>query len=506
MGTNCVPTTHNGGTLPRLPCLILMCLLSLLGAWVNSFTLYIFSQIKSHFTASNKFLVTLIFGQLLLTLFVGPYHILVMTDVVTDYKSITDVIKDDKSMTDTMRDDMQTTYVVRNDKSMTGFIRDDKSMLDAMANVITNNKSITEVMGDDNSISDTKTDTMTHGKSINCNVRSTEDYADSLILISVVSKGVVSYDRYLHVALAHRYMVKIQGFFLYLLLSLPWLSMFIHIVCITLGELLSHGLLILIAVILIITLTTNYSRLMQALNVPTITVSGAIVLGSIRKKRNTKVIMLCFLILVVEFSCCIPGMVTIVSAMYYFVSGRRWMFWRENWNTMQDVSLIFLLLNACVNPLVYLHSHREIREFIKHKIFRKRNMVGQALDDFVLENEQIAKKRSGSLPVNILSRKASALSDQHSFQMISTKERSTKPVFDILTTVKERIKEPMMIDVKAAEPENTERQCSLDTIDETSVQVKFDRIFTLTNFGAHVKMITKSNRRRSFDVRKVDSL
>ena len=59
-----------------LICIVLMSLLSISGAIINGITMFVLLRLKSTSKKkTNKFLITLVVGQLILTLVVAPYHI-----------------------------------------------------------------------------------------------------------------------------------------------------------------------------------------------------------------------------------------------------------------------------------------------------------------------------------------------------------------------------------------------------------------------------------------------
>ena len=282
-----------------LPCLIILCLLSILGACINGFILCIFVQIKSVHKNANKFLITLIIGQILLSVCVGPFGI--MQIVIT---------------------------------------------------------------------SDTT----------NCHINSIKEYINSLVLVTGVSNGIIAYDRYLHVALAHKYKIKMKGFVLNFLLLLPWLSIVAYLLSVIFGKLVNYGFLIIVTIALIATLSFNYTRLIRALNAQHNNINVARQSRVFREKRNYKAISLCTYLMIVEFTCSAPGLTTLICGFASVASGNTWVFWQDNNVIAKEASLMFFLLSACVNPIIYLYSHREFKQYLR-KLFR-RNKVGRALEDY----------------------------------------------------------------------------------------------------------------------------
>lgn len=75
MDTACLETIENGKNHDDewLPCLILLSIFSLIGAAINSFVVTVLLKLK--FINQNRFLINLVIGQILLSVFVGPLHV-----------------------------------------------------------------------------------------------------------------------------------------------------------------------------------------------------------------------------------------------------------------------------------------------------------------------------------------------------------------------------------------------------------------------------------------------
>lgn len=253
---------------------------------------------KSVFKTANKFIMTLIIGQIILSLFVGPFRVL---------------------------------QIIRTTPKST------------------------------------------------CHMNSIKDYVNSLILVSAVSHAVISYDRYLHVSLAHNYKIRMRGFMLNVLVALPWGAALFYVFSIVFGVLVNHAVLILITFILAVSLLINYCMLIKTLDAHQRNSMIAKMSGDARRRRNRKVIGLCICLLLLEFICSSPGFLTVTFGFIFYASGNKWNFWKDNNALAKEISLIFCLLNASVSPLIYLHSHRPFKLYLR-RLFRK-NMVGLASED-----------------------------------------------------------------------------------------------------------------------------
>ena len=77
-----------------LPCLVILSVLSFCGTCINSFVLFIFLKMKSVFNNANKFLITLTVGQIILTLFVGPFRITQIVSTTDTSNCYMDSVKD----------------------------------------------------------------------------------------------------------------------------------------------------------------------------------------------------------------------------------------------------------------------------------------------------------------------------------------------------------------------------------------------------------------------------
>ena len=294
----CISRFDHEAMKERLPCLVILTLLSLLGCGINTFVIYIFSRIKSVFKSANKFLVTLFLGQLISTVFVSPFRIHHIAVGLT---------------------------------------------------------------------------------TSNCHKTSINDYVNALILISCVSNGVISYDRYLQVALVHNYKNKMKGLFLYLLLLLPWVSVLVYLLSFLVGELVNYVVLILIALMLYVSITVNYTGLNRVLTQQIKNLKSSEQSRNARRRRNKKIISICMNVMAIEFTCSLPGMITLLCAFSVSVSNDKWEFWEINQAIIKDVSHIFFLLSACANPFAYLYSHRKFKHRVQKLWNRSRVTPSEAV-------------------------------------------------------------------------------------------------------------------------------
>lgn len=201
------------------------------------------------------------------------------------------------------------------------------------------------------------------------------DCINALILIPGVSNGVISYDRYLHVALLLHYREKMKGHLLYTLLSLPWISSVVYLCSILISEMVNNTVLLIIALTLFVIVLTNYVRLIRELHAHTMSIGETA--EQMRKVRNHQVSWLCVYVMAVDFTCGSPGFVTLLLKCYSLYLDQDWSFWLQNRGFINDISLIFFLLSACMNPFVYLYRHREFKCFVRRLV--KPNRIDPAI-------------------------------------------------------------------------------------------------------------------------------
>ena len=206
------------------------------------------------------------------------------------------------------------------------------------------------------------------------------EFGNSLILICVVSKGCIAYDRYLQFALGHTYNIKMKGFFLYSLLSLPWLSTLVYVVCIIVGKYLVHYLVWVVIIIFIsVIFVTSYTKLIKGLRL-----QSDITRTIYRAVRIAEAIRSCAKIIALEIVCCIPVMVTFICSLVFIAADKRWPFWVGNSDTVTEIGYIVYILCSCINPFLYSHPHCSIKRNLQRS-FVRRNQV---------ENNSAARKRS----------------------------------------------------------------------------------------------------------------
>ena len=222
-----------------------------------------------------------------------------------------------------------------------------------------------------------------------CYLDSLKPYVEAFVLVSAVSNGVVSYDRYLHISLSYNYKCKMTGTFLYVLLLCPWASVFVYVICLAINTAISYLLLIFLVISLGFILPYNYVRLIKKLSERLNNVKIGMQMRIVRRKRNNRAAYLCVSIIIVEFLCSSVGFFTLVASFGSLVVGSEWTFWSERVVMLREVSLISFMASACINPFFYLCNHRQFKHYAS--IFFNAAKVGPARVDFVEERKARGK-------------------------------------------------------------------------------------------------------------------
>lgn len=193
-------------------------------------------------------------------------------------------------------------------------------------------------------------------------------YVDALAIPCAVSNGVISFDRYLHAALAHNYRSKMKGFPFYCLLLLPWMSSFMYLLSAMFGELVNYAIALIFVLSLYITMVVNYVRLIRILNEQQRRTSQGKLKNAPNNHRNIKAVTLCLCILLVELVSSLPALLMLIFGICSKIFESAKLVWNENNALLKDISLSFFLFGACVNPLVYLYSNREFKRTIRRSM------------------------------------------------------------------------------------------------------------------------------------------